>query len=141
MDSWRNSIGFVPQDIFLIDDSVENNIALGVSEKEKDINRIFECIKLAELERYIESLPQGLKKQTGEKGFKISGGQKQRIGTARALYNNPQILIFEEATSALDEKTEELVMNTIYSLNESITLILISHNELTLNKCDKVIKI
>ena len=141
MDSWRNSIGFVPQDIFLIDDSVENNIALGVSEKEKDINRIFECIKLAELERYIESLPQGLKTQTGERGVKISGGQKQRIGIARALYNNPQILIFDEATSALDEKTEELVMNAIYSLNESITLILISHNKLTLNKCDKVIKI
>ena len=136
MDSWRNSIGFVPQDIFLIDDSVENNIALGVSEKEKDINRIFECIKLAELERYIESLPQGLKTQTGERGVKISGGQKQRIGIARALYNNPQILIFEEATSALDEKTEELVMNTIYSLNQSITLILFSQNELTLNKCD-----
>ena len=136
MDSWRNSIGFVPQDIFLIDDSVENNIALGVSEKEKDINRIFECIKLAELERYIESLPQGLKTQTGERGVKISGGQKQRIGIARALYNNPQILIFDEATSALDEKTEELVMNTIYSLNQSITLILFSQNELTLNKCD-----
>ena len=141
MDSWRNSIGYVPQDIFLIDDSIENNIALGVSEKEKDINRMFECIKLAELERYIESLPQGLKTQTGERGVKISGGQKQRIGIARALYNNPQILIFDEATSALDEKTEELVMNTIYSLNENITLILISHNELTLNRCDNVIKI
>ena len=141
IDSWRSSIGYVPQDIFLIDDSIENNIALGVSEKEKDSNRITECIKLAELESYIESIPQGLKTQTGERGVKISGGQKQRIGIARALYNNPQILIFDEATSALDEKTEELIMSTIYSLNENITLILISHNEIILNRCDKVIKI
>ena len=141
MNSWRNSIGYVPQDIFLTDDTIENNIALGVSNKEIDKHRISECIKLAELETYIESTPQGIKTLIGERGVKISGGQKQRIGIARALYNNPDILIFDEATSALDEKTEELVMNTIYNLNKNITSILISHRETTLNRCDKVIRI
>ena len=141
MNFWRNSIGYVPQDIFLTDDTIENNIALGVSNKEIDTNKILECIKLAELETYIESTPYGIKTLIGERGVKISGGQKQRIGIARALYNNPEILIFDEATSALDEKTEELVMNTIYNLNKNITSILISHRESTLNRCDKVIKI
>ena len=141
MNSWRNLIGYVPQDIFLIDDSIENNIALGISNKEIDKHRILECIKLAELETYIESTPQGIKTLIGERGVKMSGGQKQRIGIARALYNNPDILIFDEATSALDEKTEELVMNTIYNLDKNITSILISHRESTLNRCDKVIKI
>ena len=141
MNSWRNLIGYVPQDIFLIDDSIENNIALGVSNKEIDKHRILECIKLAELETYIETTPQGIKTLIGERGVKMSGGQKQRIGIARALYNNPDILIFDEATSALDEKTEELVMNTIYNLDKNITSILISHRESTLNRCDKVIKI
>ena len=141
MNSWRNLIGYVPQDIFLIDDSIENNIALGVSNKEIDKHRILECIKLAELETYIESTPQGIKTLIGERGVKMSGGQKQRIGIARALYNNPDILIFDEATSALDEKTEELVMNTIYNLDKNITSILISHRKSTLNRCDKVIKI
>jgi ATP-binding cassette subfamily B protein len=141
MSSWRNSIGYVPQDIFLIDDSIENNIALGVSNGEIDKHRVLECIKLAELETYIESIPQGIKTLIGERGVKMSGGQKQRIGIARALYNNPDILIFDEATSALDEKTEELVVNTIYNLDKNITSILISHRETTLNRCDKIIRI
>ena len=141
MNSWRNSIGYVPQDIFLTDDTIENNIALGVSNGEIDKHRVLECIKLAELETYIESIPQGIKTLIGERGVKMSGGQKQRIGIARALYNNPNILIFDEATSALDDKTEELVMNTIYNLDKNITSILISHRETTLNRCDKIIRI
>jgi len=141
MNSWRNLIGYVPQDIFLTDDTIENNIALGVSNGEIDTNRVLECIKLAELDNFIESTPLGTKTLIGERGVKISGGQKQRIGIARALYSNPDILIFDEATSALDEKTEELVMNTIYNLDENITLVIISHRESTLKRCDKVIKI
>ena len=141
MNSWRNSIGYVPQDIFLTDDTIENNIALGVSNKEIDKHRVLECIKLAELNTYIKSTSQGIKTLIGERGVKMSGGQKQRIGIARALYNNPDILIFDEATSALDEKTEELVMNTIYNLDKNITSILISHRESTLNRCDKIIRI
>ena len=141
MNSWRNSIGYVPQDIFLTDDTIENNIALGVSNQEIDKHRVLECIKLAELDAYIESTSQGIKTLIGERGVKMSGGQKQRIGIARALYNNPDILIFDEATSALDEKTEELVMNTIYNLDKNITSILISHRESTLNRCDKIIRI
>ncbi|MCI4642378.1 MAG: ABC transporter ATP-binding protein/permease [Flavobacteriaceae bacterium] len=141
MNSWRNSIGYVPQDIFLTDDTVENNIALGVSNQEIDRQRVLECIKLAELDSYIESSPHGIKTLIGERGVKMSGGQKQRIGIARALYNNPNILIFDEATSALDDKTEELVMNTIYNLDKNITSILISHRESTLNRCDKIIRI
>ena len=141
MNSWRNSIGYVPQDIFLTDDTIENNIALGVSNKEIDKHRVLECIKLAELDTYIKSTSHGIKTLIGEMGVKMSGGQKQRIGIARALYNTPDILIFDEATSALDEKTEELVMNTIYNIDKNITSILISHRETTLNRCDKIIRI
>ena len=141
MNSWRNSIGYVPQDIFLTDDTIENNIALGVSNQEIDRQRVLECIKLVELDSYIESSSHGIKTLIGERGVKMSGGQKQRIGIARALYNNPNILIFDEATSALDDKTEELVMNTIYNLDKNITSILISHRESTLNRCDKIIRI
>jgi len=140
-NSWRNQIGYVPQEIFLIDDSIEKNIALGVLNNQINQNRIFECIKLAELENFIKLIPNGVKAHIGERGVKISGGQKQRIGIARALYNNPEILILDEATSALDKKTEEHIMNTIYNLNNNITTIIVSHRESTLNRCDKIIRI
>lgn len=141
LQGWRKLIGYVPQNIFLFDDTIENNIALGVKSNEIDKNRILECIKLAELETYIESTTNGLNTTIGERGIKMSGGQKQRIGIARALYNNPEILIFDEATSALDEETEELVMNTIYNLDKNMTTLIVSHNVNSLKRCDKIIRL
>ena len=138
---WIKNIGYVSQDIFLFDDSIMNNIAFGVEEKQIDLIKIEKIIKMVSLEDYIESLPSKLDTIVGEKGVKISGGQKQRLGIARALYNDPEILIFDEATSALDKKTENNLMKSIYSLKEFKTILIISHDFQILDKCDRVVNL
>tara|TARA_B100001059_G_scaffold60130_1_gene55727 strand:+ start:11338 stop:13044 length:1707 start_codon:yes stop_codon:yes gene_type:complete len=138
---WIKNIGYVSQDIFLFDDSIMNNIAFGVEEKQIDLIKIEKIIKMVSLENYIESLPSKLDTIVGEKGVKISGGQKQRLGIARALYNDPEILIFDEATSALDKKTENNLMKSIYSLKEFKTILIISHDIQILDKCDRVVNL
>ena len=112
-----NNLSYVPQNIILLDDSIKNNIAFGIDEKEIDITRINECIKSAGLENFIQTLGEDINTNVGEKGVKLSGGQLQRIGIARALYKKPEIIIFDESTNALDEKTEKSVLNYIYDLN------------------------
>ena len=125
---------------YLLDDSIKNNIAFGIDEKEIDITRINECIKSAGLENFIQTLGEDINTNVGEKGVKLSGGQLQRIGIARALYKKPEIIIFDESTNALDEKTEKSVLNHIYDLNLNKTVIIISHRISSLQKCKKIIK-
>tara|TARA_A100001011_G_scaffold163378_1_gene171963 strand:- start:4425 stop:6140 length:1716 start_codon:yes stop_codon:yes gene_type:complete len=139
--SWRNNIGYVSQTIYLIDDSIVKNIALGIPENEINYLKINEVLKHVQLEKFINSLETGIKTKVGERGVQLSGGQRQRIGIARALYHEPQILILDEATSALDSETEKDVMESIKNLKGDKTLIMIAHRISTLVECDEIYKI
>jgi ATP-binding cassette, subfamily B, bacterial PglK len=134
--AWKNLIGYVPQHISLLDDTLLNNITFGLSDFEIDIKSVNRAIKAAHLEPFIKTLPEGLETIIGESGVKLSGGQRQRIGVARALYHDPSILVLDEATSALDSETEHKVMDSIYSLSKEKTVIIIAHRISTLEKCD-----
>ena len=138
---WQKIIGYVPQDIYLIDDTIEKNIAFGVDENEIDHKKIKKCIEAAQLTEFVETLSSKLKTIVGERGMRISGGQLQRIGIARALYNNPKILVLDEATSSLDIETEDKVMDGINKLKGIITILIISHRQSTVAKCDKIYSI
>ena len=139
--SWMKNIGYVPQTIYLIDDTLKRNIAFGVDESELDDKALFRAIKDAQLEDFIKELPNGINTEVGERGVKLSGGQRQRIGIARALYNNPQILILDEGTSALDNETESYIMEAISLLKKEKTIILIAHRYSTLVNCDLIYKL
>ncbi|MEP7170954.1 MAG: ATP-binding cassette domain-containing protein, partial [Bacteroidota bacterium] len=137
MSGWRKKIGYVKQDIFLIDGTVKENIAFG--EDEVDEVRLMKAIKQASLDKFVQSLPEGVNTLIGEHGSRLSGGQKQRIGIARSLYRNAEILIFDEATSALDNATEQEVTESIDSLSETNkTIFIIAHRITTLKNCDKI---
>ncbi|MAV76766.1 MAG: hypothetical protein CMG02_00240 [Candidatus Marinimicrobia bacterium] len=138
LDSWRKNVGYVSQNVYLLDTSIEKNIAFTLNEKEIDFNKIKSVIKISELSSFIERLPQKSKTVVGTDGIKLSGGQKQRIGIARALYNNPKILIFDESTSALDSKTEDSVIKNLETLKNEITMIFIAHRLSTIKKCHTV---
>ena len=138
--NWQANIGYVPQDIFLIDASVEANIAMGIPEKEIDKEQVKKCAQYAAIRSYIEKeLPMGFNSKVGERGVRLSGGQRQRIGIARALYHNPDFIVFDEATSALDNKTEKEVMDALENLSGHKTLILIAHRLTTLELCDQIV--
>ena len=139
--SLNKLIGYVPQSIFFIDDTLEKNIAFGVEDKYVDKEKLKQSIINSQLESFVNNLPEGLQTRIGERGVKISGGQRQRIGIARALYFSPKILVFDEATSALDNETETAVMDTVNQLKGKITIILIAHRLSTLKNCDKIYKI
>ena len=140
MTSWRTMIGYVPQDIYLMDDTIEANIALGIEASEIDQEALRSAAQGAQILNFIEKdLPQGFNTIVGERGVRLSGGQRQRIGLARALYHRPQILILDEATSALDHQTEAAVMETIHHLQGKLTIITVAHRLSTLEKCDRVI--
>ena len=141
LNKWQNLIGYVPQTIYLIDDSLKNNIALGVNEHDINEELILKSIVSSQLLEFVSSLPDGLNTNVGDRGVKLSGGQRQRIGIARALYNNPDILILDEATSALDSLTEDGVMDSIYELNGERTILIIAHRLSTLKHCDKIIEL
>lgn len=139
--SWRSAIGYVSQSIYLIDDSIKNNIALGISEDQIEDIRITEVIKQVQLYKFINNLELGVNTRVGERGVQLSGGQRQRIGIARALYNNPDLLILDEATSALDTETEKEVMDSIHAFKGEKTIILIAHRLSTLSIADHVYKV
>ena len=141
LKSWQSIIGLIPQNIYLIDDKIKNNIALGTEEREIDINLLHKSIKMAELDQFIYNLPQGIETMVGERGARISGGELQRIGIARALYRNPKILILDEATSSLDAINEKKIMNTIESIKKGKIVILISHRQSIIEYCTKIIEI
>ena len=139
--SWKNSIGYVSQSIYLIDASIKNNIALGIPENEINELKIKELLLQVQLESFMDTLEKGVNTEVGERGIQLSGGQRQRIGLARALYHDPDILILDEATSALDTETEKEVMNSIYSLKGKKTIIIIAHRHSTLTMADCIYQI
>lgn len=141
INSWREKISYVPQTAYLIDDTIRANIAFGVPEKEIDDERITIAMKEAMLYDYVSGLPQKEMTVVGERGVQMSGGQRQRLSIARALYNNPDIIIFDEATSALDEITEKEIMESIDNLIGQKTLIIIAHRLSTLKKCNKIFEV
>lgn len=134
---WHEKIGYVPQSLYLIDDTIEANIAFG--EKKIDQKKLIEVIHSAQLSNFIKELPIGIKTIVGECGIRLSGGEKQRIAIARALYHQPEILIFDEATSALDNATETSLIKTIHTISQNRTVIMIAHRLTTLKYCDKII--
>jgi ABC-type multidrug transport system fused ATPase/permease subunit len=136
--SWQNSIGYIPQTIFLMDDTIEKNIAFGVPEESIDPARMEKAIRDAQLAELITELPDGIKTVVGERGVRLSGGQRQRIGIARVLYHQREILVLDEATSALDNETEKLVNESIKSLSGNKTLIIIAHRLSTIEHCDRI---
>lgn len=119
-----------------MDGTIAENIAFGIPKQEIDFERIIKAARLAQIDEFVNGLPNQYNTNVGERGVRLSGGQRQRIGIARALYNNTSVLIFDEATSALDNQTEEEVMNAIESLSNRFTIILIAHRLSTLRKCD-----
>ena len=136
---WANLIGYVPQFVFLMDDTVRANVAFGLNNIQDD--RIWDALEAANLKKFVQSLPDGLDTIVGERGMKLSGGQRQRIAIARALYMNPSILILDEATSALDTDTETAVMEAIEALRGTMTMIIIAHRLTTIRNCDKIYEI
>ena len=141
MRNWQRIISHVPQVIFLSDTSIEENIAFGIPTDEIDHNRIKKAAKMAQIDELIESLPKKYKSLIGERGVRLSGGQRQRIGIARALYNNAEVIIFDEATSSLDTETEKVVMESINSLSKNLTILIIAHRITTLKNCDAIISL
>lgn len=140
-ESWLAQIGYIPQTIYLVDESIRDNIAFGIDADRVDENRIWEVLKEAQLDEFIKSLPEGLDTTIGERGVRLSGGQRQRIGIARALYNNPDILVFDEATSALDNETEAAVMEAVDAFRGRKTMVIIAHRLNTIEKCDVIYKV
>ena len=138
LEGWRKHVGYIPQTIVLLDDSIRRNVAFGVNDKDIDEEQLNLAIEAAQLSEFVDSLPDGLDTITGERGVRLSGGQRQRIGLARALYDNPLVLVLDEATSALDNHTENLVMQTLDSLKEGRTFIVIAHRLTTVQKCDRL---
>ena len=137
--SWQRSIGYVPQTIFLTDDTIAANIAFGVASAQVDPIAIERAARIANLHNFVLSeLPHGYETEIGERGVRLSGGQRQRIGIARALYHDPDLLVFDEATSALDNVTEQAVMEAIYALARKKTVILIAHRLSTVRACDRI---
>ena len=138
---WLKNVGYIPQMIFMLDDTIRKNVAFGVPEDKIDEKRLWEVLKEAQLDEFIRTLPEGLETGIGERGIRLSGGQRQRIGIARALYNNPEVLILDEATSALDNDTEAAIMESINRLHGKKTLIIIAHRLQTIEKCDIVYRV
>ncbi|MBF5052766.1 ABC transporter-like protein [Alcanivorax venustensis ISO4] len=136
--AWQNSLGFVPQSIFLADSSIRENIAFGLPSDQIDNNRIRQAVTTAHLDELISSLPDGLDTRVGERGVQLSGGQRQRIGIARALYYDAEVLILDEATSALDGITEKRIMDGIHELSGKKTIVMIAHRLTTVKKCDHI---
>ena len=139
--SWQKQIGYIPQTIFLMDDSLRRNIALGIADSEINEIAIQEALKSAQLEDFVASLPEGLDTVVGERGVRLSGGQRQRIGIARALYHRPSVLVLDEATSSLDTETEHGVMQAVQALQGDKTVIIVAHRLSTVEYCDRLYRL
>ncbi|EEU5976798.1 ABC-type lipopolysaccharide transporter PglK, partial [Campylobacter jejuni] len=136
--NYRQKIGYIPQNIYLFNDSIAKNITFGDAVDEEKLNRV---IKQANLEHFIKNLPQGVQTKVGDGGSNLSGGQKQRIAIARALYLEPEMLVLDEATSALDTQSEAKIMDEIYKISKDKTMIIIAHRLSTITQCDKVYRL
>lgn len=138
---WHSMIGYIPQQIFILDGNVRDNIAFGIPQEEISEEKIWKALKDAALDEFVKELPEGLDTELGERGIRLSGGQRQRIGIARALYKSPSVLFFDEATSALDGKTESEIMESIRALKGKITMVIIAHRLSTIEHCDHVYRV
>ncbi|WP_164667403.1 ABC transporter ATP-binding protein [Virgibacillus doumboii] len=138
---WQQKIGYIPQSIFLSDDTIRGNVAFGIDKEQIEDKEVWRALEQAQLKEFIEGLPEGLETTVGERGVRLSGGQRQRIGIARALYHNPEILFMDEATSALDNETEKEIMKAVDGLKGEKTLLIIAHRLSTIENCDIVFKI
>jgi len=139
MRSWQRNIAYVPQTIYLADDTVRRNIAFGLYDSEIDNKKLEIAIRAAHLQSVIESLPKGLETVVGERGVRLSGGQRQRIGIARAIYHDPELLVMDEATSSLDNETEQYVIEAIEFMKRTRTVIMIAHRLSTVRQCDELV--
>jgi len=138
---WLSHIGYIPQSIFMLDDDIKSNVAFGVAKEEQNEEMIWKALREAQLEEFVKELKDGINTKIGERGLRLSGGQKQRIGIARALYLDPEVLIFDEATSALDNETEAAIMSSVNNLHGKKTLIIIAHRLQTIESCDIVYRV
>lgn len=139
--SWLSMIGYIPQSIYLVDEPIRNNIAFGIADDEIDDERIWKVLEEAQLKDFVKTLSEGLDTAIGDRGVRLSGGQRQRLGIARALYHNPEILVFDEATSALDNETERVLMEAINGFHGRKTMIIIAHRLNTIEQCDIIYKV
>lgn len=138
---WLKNVGYIPQMIFMLDDTIRRNVAFGVADENISEERIWEVLKEAQLDEFIKTLPEGLDTSIGERGIRLSGGQRQRIGIARSLYNDPDVLIMDEATSALDNDTEAAIIESINRLHGKKTLVIIAHRLQTIENCDMIYRV
>ena len=141
ISKWHSYIGYIPQSIYLMDDTIRNNIAFGIDEADISEERVNEVLVEAQLLEFVKGLENGVDTIIGEEGVRLSGGQRQRIGIARALYRNPSVLVLDEATSALDNDTESAVMDAINCMAGKKTLIIIAHRLSTITNCDIVYEV
>ena len=141
VDSWHKKLGYIPQSIYIMDDTLRNNVAFGIPEEDIDDVKVWKALEEAQMKEFVELLENGLDTNIGEGGMRLSGGQQQRIGIARVLYNDPQVIILDEATSALDTETESAVMEAIESFNGNKTMVIIAHRLSTVRNCDIVYKV
>jgi ABC-type bacteriocin/lantibiotic exporter with double-glycine peptidase domain len=136
---WQKSIGYVPQQIYLLDSCIASNIAFGIEKKKIDLKKVVDCAKIANIHEFIEKeLPEGYDTVVGERGIRLSGGEKQRIGIARALYHKPKLIIFDEATNALDKKTEKLLIKNLFNIKSNLTIIFVTHSLNIIKNFDKI---
>jgi ABC-type multidrug transport system fused ATPase/permease subunit len=139
--SWQDLIGYVPQTIFLTDDSIRRNVAFGLPSEQIDDAAVWKALSAAQLDQFVSNLPQELNTVVGERGVRLSGGQRQRIGIARALYHDPAVLVLDEATSSLDTATERDVMDAVRALHGEKTLIIVAHRLSTVEECDHIFRL
>ena len=135
---WQNSIGFVAQAIFLSEGTIAENIAFGLPKSQINFKQVENVLKLANLEKFVKGLKNGVHTKVGERGVQLSGGQRQRIGIARALYHQAEVLVFDEATSSLDGITEKMIMQAVHKFSDKKTIIMIAHRLKTVEKCDQI---
>jgi ATP-binding cassette, subfamily B, bacterial PglK len=138
-DAWQRSIGYVPQDVYLVDDTLRANVALGWYGDEIDEARVGEAVHLAGLDDVVAGLPNGVETIVGERGVRLSGGQRQRVGLARALYTRPTVLVLDEATSNLDQATERRIVETLAALQGGVTMIVVTHRQASVRFCDRLL--
>jgi ABC-type multidrug transport system fused ATPase/permease subunit len=138
---WRAQVGYVPQSIYLLDDTIRRNVAFGLSDRDIDDAAVAEALERAQVSEFVASLPDGVSTMVGERGVRLSGGQRQRLGVARALYGKPSVLILDEATSALDSATEAELVHALHALHGKVTMIVVAHREATVAHCDRVFRL